>query len=652
MSIDEKRKQLERQARVLLASKDLSLNEREQVNSLMKNQSLSPENRYESIIKLISNAPDKEFEEIPDIEIPQEENNSEKHPSVITKKKNPAKTASPPDIGTFSGEEKRMPLVNGPTETSLYINDIFLKFKVYKIFKKRFLVERNNRFGLGLRKRLVPTKKYMEIIRHIHSFQETVLSRLPFILDYILKNDEIETPQEFNYLRLFRRWLLDMPFASMPYSRIKWLEQWGFERELKSYAINFFSFMRMETEHRENLMQLVESIIREAPDLIKEEIRDDEERTSAVKKEKNNFHREKMVYEYMGALRSFIAVSTEPDSIVAQHLNKKFGINSLSDFIHMSIEALIFQRSYTPVELKEYFEIEPVAVSKERWDYNQEKLKDFCKDPESIKLRALERLKNELLWYDTVFQLVKIEDNGQNILIKSADEQWKLLDKINRDALDSLQKNFIVFLEGIVNYFRNLLAPVLNGSMLELESQAGVTKGAIFSPLLFEDELKEIEELNNEIYLFRSQNPTLKISHEEIQKIISRKISSMTHVEKLLYKAGKCFYFTGRKLHQEYHNHLAVLKNTPQKTCDNTPLQEGKLIPYHDYKLKSLEENTALIRRIEGRRILSESQKGGIIIFIIAYSYQASNICGYNEIKNDISRRDNIKRQITNLQGQ
>jgi hypothetical protein len=226
------------------------------------------------------------------------------------------------------------------------------------------------------------------------------------------------------------------------------------------------------------------------------------------------------------------------------------------------------------------------------------------------------------------------------------------LDKINRDALDSLQKNFIVFLEGIVNYFRNLLAPVLNGSMLELESQAGVTKGAIFSPLLFEDELKEIEELNNEIYLFRSQNPTLKISHEEIQKIISRKISSMTHVEKLLYKAGKCFYFTGRKLHQEYHNHLAVLKNTPQKTCDSTPLQEGKLIPYHDYKLKSLEENTALIRRIEGRRILSESQKGGIIIFIIAYSYQVSNICGYNEIKNDISRRDSLKRQITNLQGQ
>ncbi len=652
MSIDEKRKQLERQARLLLTSKDISISEREQINSLMKNQSLSPENRYESIIRLISNLPDKEFEEIPDIEIPNEENSLGKHPPVITRKKEPVKTASSPDIGTFSGEEKRVPQINGPTETSLYINDILVKFKVYKIFKKRFLVERNNRFGLGFRKRLIPTKKYLEIIRHIHSFQETVLSRLPFILDYILKSDEIETPREFNYLRLLRRWLLDMPFASIPYSRIKWLEQWGFERELKSYAINFFSFMRMETEHRENLMQLVESIIREAPDLIKEEINDNEERASAIKKEKNNFYREKMIYEYMGAMRSFIAVSREPDSLLAKHLNKKFGINSLADFIHMSIEALIFQRPYTPAEIKEYFEIEPVAVSKEHWDYNQEKLKDFCKDPESIKLRALGRLKNELLWYDTVFQLVKIDDNGQNILIKSADEQWKLLDKINRDALDSLQKNFIVFLEGVVNYFRNLLAPVLNGSMLDLESQKGVTKGAIFSPLLFEDELREIEELNNEIYLFRSQNPTLKVSHEEIQKIISRKISSMTHVEKLLYKAGKCFYFTGRKLHREYHNHLKMLRVAPKKACDKTPVQEGQLIPYHDYKLKSLEENTPLLRRIEGRRILSESQKGGIIIFIIAYCYQASNICGYNEIKNDISKRDSIKRQIINIQGE
>jgi hypothetical protein len=36
---------------------------------------------------------------------------------------------------------------------------------------------------------------------------------------------------------------------------------------------------------------------------------------------------------------------------------------------------------------------------------------------------------------------------------------------------------------------------------------------------------------------------------------------------------------------------------------------------------------------------------------MIAYCYQASNICGYREIKNDISKRDSIKRQIAGLQG-
>jgi len=585
MSSDDKRKRLERQARSLLISKDISASEREQVNSIMKNQNFSPEERFESIIKLISNAPDREFNEIPDIDIPEHEKADVKNSSSIAVKKENHRIPAPPVIETLPGEITRIPQVNGPTETSLYINDINLKYKAHKIFKKRYLVERNNRFGFGFRKRLVPAKKYLEIMQHIHSFQETVLSRIPFILDYILKSSEIETPLEFNYLRSLRKWLLDMPFASMPFSRVKWLEQWGFERELKSYAVNFFSFMRMEQEHRERLMQLTESIIRDAPDLIKEEIIDGEERASAVKKEKNNFYREKMVYEYMGALRSFIAVPGEPDSSAAKHLAKKFGINSLADFLHMSIEALIFQRPYTPGELREYFEIEPVAVSREKWDYSREKLKEYGKDPESIRLRALERLKSELLWYDTVFQLVKIEDNGQNILAKSADEQWKLMDKINRDAQDSIQKNFIVFLEGVVNYFRNLIVPLLNGSMLNLESPAGAVEGSLFPAGFFEEELREIEALNNEIYLFRNQNPTLKISFEEIEKIIKRKISSMTHVEKLIYKAGRCFYFTGRRLHQEYHNHLKAIGSSADNADHNEEISKS-LIPFHDYKLR------------------------------------------------------------------
>ena len=653
MSSEDKRKRLERHARSLLISKDISAADKEQVNSIMKNPNLSPEERFGLIIRLIENAPDREFNEVEDIELPDLKENDHRHlKNHEIKKKSDIKSPAKIESLSFNDNDKRMPLLNGPTETSLYINDINLKYKRFKLFKKKYLVERNNRFGFGFRKRLIPTKKYLEIMSHVHSFQETVISRLPFILDYILKSETIDTPLEFNYLRHLRKWLLDMPFSSLPYSRIKWFEQWSFERELKSYIINFFSFMRMDQEHREKIMLLTENIIREAPDLIKEKIEEGEERASAVKKEKNNFFREKMIYEYMGALRSFIALPGEPDSFVAKHLSKKSGINTLSDFINMSIEALIFQRPYEPRELREYFEISPVAVSSEKWDYSPEKLKQFGKDPESIKLRGLKRLKQELFWYDTVYQLVKIEDNGHNILLKSADDQWKLLDKINRDPEDAFNQNFIVFLEGTVNYFRNLMVPLLNGSKLHLESDKGIIEGAVFDKGFFEEELREIEELYNDIYLFRNQNPTLKISYEEADKIINRKISSMTHVEKLLFKSGKSFYFTGRKLHEEYHSHLSALGKAGDSDSSSSSPGEGKLIHFHDCRIRDIDEKTPLIRRIQGRRLISESLKGGVIIFIIAYCYQMANMCGYPQLKNDMSRRDNIRRQIGELKGE
>lgn len=652
MSNDEKRKRLERHARSLLISKDISAGDKEQVNSIMKNPNLTPEERFGLIIRLIEKAPDREFSEIPDIEIP--DNNEQKHAGTqnTAADKPDHKPSLSVESSSFNGGIKRIPQVNGPTETALYINDIYLKYKKFKLFKKKYLVERSNRFGFGFRKRLVPTKKYLEVISRVQSFQETLLSRLPFILDYILKSETIESPLEFNYLRHLRKWILDMPFSSLPYNRVKWFEQWSFERELKSYTINFFSFMRMDQEHRERILLMAENIIREAPDLIKEKIEEGEERSVAVKKEKNNFFREKMIYEYMGALRSFIALPGEPDSSVAKHLNKITGLNTLTDFINMSIEALIFQRPYEPRELREYFEITPVAVSSEKWDYNPEKLKQFGKDPESIRLRGLKRLKQELFWYDTVYQLVKIEDNGQNILMKSADDQWKLLDKINRDPADTFNKNFIVFLEGTVNYFRNLLVPLLNGSKLHLESEKGAAEGAIFQKGFFEEELREIEELYNDIYLFRNQNPTLKISLEEAEKIINRKISSMTHVEKLLFKAGKSFYFTGQKLHEEYHNHLEILGKGANGDNSSKETVEGALINFHDCRLKEMEEKTPLIRRIQGRRIISESLKGGIIIFIIAYCYQMANLCGYPQLKNDMNKRESLRRQIGDMKGE
>jgi hypothetical protein len=119
-------------------------------------------------------------------------------------------------------------------------------------------------------------------------------------------------------------------------------------------------------------------------------------------------------------------------------------------------------------------------VSSEIWDCSPEKLKSSGKDPESKRKRRIEKLNRELQWYDTVSRLVSIDDNGQNIITKSVEEQWKLADRINRDASDSLKKNFITYLEGAVHYFKGLLLQVLDGTPLLLEKN-GVQREELYS---------------------------------------------------------------------------------------------------------------------------------------------------------------------------
>ena len=52
------------------------------------------------------------------------------------------------------------------------------------------------------------------------------------------------------------------------------------------------------------------------------------------------------------------------------------------------------------------------------------------------------KLKKELFWYETVYQLVRLDENGRNLLVSSADEQWKRIDRLNRDGREYLKNNF------------------------------------------------------------------------------------------------------------------------------------------------------------------------------------------------------------------
>jgi hypothetical protein len=655
MNSEQNRKRLERQARSLILTKDISLEDRDKINSLMRNQSIAHEERYTTIINILKRSPDKETSEIEDEDEPVNDIKA----SVRVKRDVPAAMLKKQAISGYAAAQagaKKFPDINGPTETKLYINEIFLKLKKYKLFKKKYLVKRDNRIGYGWSKRLIPSKKFITLMNDIRFFQESILSRLPQILEQILKDESIETPLEFNYLRQLRRWMIISPFTSLSYEKIKWMQQWDFERELRAYIINFHSFMRIDTEQRELVLAMVEKFLREEPDLLKEEIGENDERSISIRKENDNYRKEKAIFEYLGALRSFMALHGESDSLVAAFLKKKYDIYTLEELINITLEALVFQRPFTSTELREYFEIRTLTVSADAWDLSSARLKIYGKDPESKRIKQAARLQKELLWYDTIHQIVKVDDNGQNILVKSVEEQWKYVDRVNRDAEDSLKNNFIVFLEGVTHYFRNLMMPVLSGRPLMFDYFGESVEGALFSPDFFFEEIRDIESLIADIYNFRNINPTLKVTDDEIKKIVAGKISSMNHVEGIVFKTGSSFYALGKKLHEVYHNHMKAAEKNTKTQLRTTPLNPEDrgaevLIPYSSCLFKGFEPSNPLLRRIAGRKILSDTMKGGIVIFIMAYCYQMADLCGYPQIRNDLGKRDIIRKEIKDLKG-
>ncbi len=649
MSSEENRKRLERQARALMVTKEISRQERERINAIMRDGDLSSEEKYSNIVRLLRNLPDRELSEIDDENerVVNEKTGSGHRPGLLKSKSNGRSDDSYSDI-----PDTRRPFMNGPTETSLYVDDIFVKYRRFKLFKKRRLVERNNWIGFGFNKRLIPAKKYMEVISIIRDFQEVLLSRLPSLLDAILRKEDVQSPVEYNYLKMLRRWMSVTPFSAVQPHRIKWMEQWGFERELRSFTMSHYAFLKIDLNQREKILSFTEDLLREEPDLLKEEITDGEDKSSAVRKENGNYRKEKEIYEYMGALRSFVTIPGENDSLLAAEFRKRYDIYSLTEFLNMSIEALVFQRPFAITELRDYYDIRAAAVSSESWDCSPEKLKSFGKDPESRKRKRLEKLTGEFNWYDTVYRLVKTDENGQNIITRSVEDQWKLSDRVNRDAADSLKKNFIVYLEGAVRYFRDLLMQLLNGTPLLLEKNGVERDGAIFTHEYFSEESRELDSLLDSFFVFRNHNPTLKVSDEEARKIMLKKIPSMDHVEALIYKTGSFFYGAGKKLHEIYHNHIFEEESQPLTKplgFSETGEPDVKGIPNSGFVLKGVETSTPLFRRIAGQIILKESGKGGVYIFIMAYCYQMSNLCMYPLMQNDISKRDLLKREIAEL---
>ena len=619
---------IEKKAKILLLNKDIPQDKMDIVRSLIYNNSLTREEKYSAVIDIIKFCPDKKIQ----------------NPK-------PIKTETTETIQKFFA----------PAESSQFVNQLYLKYKPTKLFKKRYLIHVNNRLGIGIQKRLIPSKRLLKVIRDIVSYQEKILSRLPDILMSVLKDETIEDATHFNYLRIFRRWMMETPIIKYYLYEIKWMSPGHIETELQSYITSFYSFYKLDIETKEQIILLVENKLRLLNDLKKEEVFNNDSSGQKNEKDKRNLKREKIVYEYMMALRSFLQPhysGFNRTDILSDHLKIQYGINSLAEFLFIIAEALIFQR---PIELKDLlqrYDIRPYLVNSENWDYSPDFLKEIGKDPESKRKRRLQRLKNELIPFDELYSFLKLRSEGQLVLQNAMETQWKIADKRQKDYTTLYNEDFLSFIDVCINFFNNSYVPVLNGSSITFQDKNKVfIEGSLFATSFFASELLSISNLTDELYQFKSKNPRLTVTHEEAMKILQGKIHSMFEVERFIVLTGDLFNQIGDKLQNIFDIHRLWAKETPSEEMKpvNVPIKkipnDKGPIPFYNCIIIDFKDKRLLTDRQINNIILSDSAKSGIIITITAFAYQLAFECLNENIFSKLEKRKEILKKIDSIGG-
>ncbi len=641
MTSDNNEKIIERKARFLLRTKAIPSQKMDVVYSLKNNKDLTPLERYSAIVDIIKSCPDKIINK----------------PEIDKTREKPLKA----DIKSQSFIEK---FQYAPTETGYYVDDIYRKYKKLKLFKKRYLIHVNNRIGIGFQKRLIPNKRLIKALRDVIAIQEKILSRLPAILMEILGDETIDNPIYFNYLRDFRRWIIETPIIKYDMYEIKWMDRSAFESELQSYIIYFNSFLKLDIEIKEQILLLVENKLREMDDLRKEEINEGDSLIVQGDKDKRNLAREKLIYEYMTIMRSFLPTDINSDSVLSNIIKIKYKIDTFPEFLLIMLEALVFQKEITLNEVIAYYEISPPVVDTENWDYSIEYLKKVGKDSESRKKRHVERLKEELVPYNELNSLLKLRMEGQRVIHKAFETQWKVAEKRQKEFGHIYNDDFFTFLDECVNYFNNIFVPVLNGTTIQFEdTENRNAEGKIFTSSYFLNELNSFSNLVNDMHHFRSNNPSMVISRDEAMRILNRELNSMSHIEKFILLIGDIFNQMGDELQRLYNIHCRwILDGDVLKKQDilKTPLDihdddseaekiDVKPIPFYNYKVIGFKESRILSKHLLGKSVLTDSLKGGIYIYIMAFAYQIAYECKNENILSRISKGKEITRKIKEL---
>lgn len=617
-------------------SKDIPPQKQEVVRTLLNNKRLDSREKYRTIIEVIQSCPDKKMilyhgeDAVP--------------PAPDRKKRAGAEPVSKP-----------APLPSAPTETSYFVDELYRKHAAVRLFRKRYLVHRNNRFGIGLRKRLVPSKGLMRVFEYLAGIQGQLMARLTTIMMEILKDPQADDPLVFNYLRIVRKWLLEVPLVRLRYDAVKWMERAQFDRELRSWTSAFLSFLRLDGDTREKIMLEAETRLRGMDDLKKEAQAENETDSARRDREKRNLDREKQVYEFMMLFRSFLPVDPKQDGFLSKGLKKEFGVGSLLDLVMAIEEALVFQRPVTPEEVGLYFGVQPPFVSQVAWDYSEDFLKKVGKDAESIQGRRREAIRKKLEPYETMAAMLRLEDGGQNLLMKGAEDQWRFIDRKHYDTRTTYNENFIAFIDAVVQYFKNAYLPLMDGSTVVFRDTARQEiEGALFSFTFFQSHLALFNRILDEMHFFRTNNPTMALTRDEAKKMLRGQSSSQTGVEKFIRSIGDCFFLIARELQRvlDRHRLWAVgrtgipgtdrIRESLKEVDLDASVEGGRPLPFYDCVIKEVENGTALTREFSGKRLIDDTLRDGILVRMCAFAYQASFECMSERLARELEERSKL----------
>lgn len=636
-------KKLERRAKAMLLDKDIPPAKMDVVRSLLNNSDIASWERYSAIISLIQSCPDKA---------------PPKQRSERVELKPHRQVRRTPPAGDVA-EQRR---IAAPEPGGVFVNAIYGKHKSLKLFRKRYLIHAPNRLGIGLRKRLIPSKRLLAVLSHVIAAQELILSRLSTLMQSMLEDPAVEEPIVFNYLRRFRDWMIATPLVQYSYDSIKWMDRGAFEDELKDFVVPFFSFLKLPAETREMIILQLENRLRMTDDLRKEEAGTNEPEATRRVKEKRNLEREKQVYEYMMLLRSFLPGAVRSDSALSQQLRQKYGLQSYPQLLLVLVEALVFRREIDYRDLDAYYDIRPPVVSAVEWDYSLDAVKKAGKDPESRKRRHIESLRLRLAPYEELHALLNLKIDGRDLLLRAFEEQWRMVDRRQRDFENIHEEDFFSFLDGCVNYFNNCFVPVIDGSVIRFEDRTrNSLEGAVFAPGVFAAELSGLSQVLGEMHFFKTNNPTLALGREEVRRIFQGKMPSMQHVERFVSAIGRLFFEMGGRMQAVYdmHQRWAATGAAADMDALRSPLEREILaagddavapLPFHDCRISGFESARALSKTLVGRYLVADSP-GCVIEHIAAFSYQLAYECLNENIQAELSRRKELVAEIRDLAG-